>query len=325
MIESENLDVIWKELNYTGNSEFEFTRIDDGASIPEMNIGLNSKLNRCLLLELPKAHNVDFQTSVKQNLTLSFFGDTGYIVLELTENSFTDLFNDLIVSLYQRIYKLSDVNEYSKIFIQMFYKWSEFFDDKKSEKLSQDIIKGLFGELFTLKELIKDSDSLHLNDLLNSWKGPYDKGHDFELDQKNIEVKTKEISKSSVKISSEHQLEVDMDKPLELLVISVETNHIKGQSISDLLADTKDIIINKLGDYSIVLTALSQKNITSQNIFQYDNYKFEAIEEVVYDCMQSNFPKLTKTNTPKAIGSIQYTLHLHYLSEFILSERKLHD
>lgn len=325
MIQSDNLDVLWAGLTYTGKSEFEYTRIDNGDSIPEISLGFNSKQNRCLLLELPKIHNVDFQTSVKQNLTMSFFSDTGYIVLELTDSSYTDLFNDLVISIYQRIYQLTDVDEYSKIFIQMFYKWSEFFDDRKSEKLSQDIIKGLFGELFVLKTLIEDSTSSHLNDLLDSWKGPYDKGHDFELDQKNIEVKTKEMSKLSVKISSEYQLEPEADKALELLVLSVETNPEKGQSLRLLFADVKDMIINKMGDVSIVLEALSQKSITAQNIYQYDNYRFEVIEEVAYDCNNPEFPKLTKSNTPKAIGNIQYTLYLSYLNEFIISVKKYHD
>lgn len=319
-----DLEYIWKHLHYSGKSEFEFTRIDKGISKPEIHIGLNSKLNRCLLLELPKNHDVDFQTSTKQNLTLSLFKDTDYIVLELTDNAYFDLFNDLIVSIYQRIYLMTDVNEYSKVFIQMFYKWSEFFDDKKSDKLSQDIIKGIFGELFVLKSLIAESDSSHLNDLLNSWKGPYDVGHDFVMDQKNIEVKSKDFSKLNVKISSEYQLEPEDGKALELLVLSVENNPIEGQSLRLLLAKVKELVINKLGDFSIILTALSQKNISPQNIFQYDNYRFQALEQVVYDC-DKDFPKLIKSNTPKAVSSIKYTLQLSYLDDWILSTKKFND
>jgi hypothetical protein len=325
MISSTDLEQLWKKVNYTGSSEFEFTRIDKDEAIPEISIGFNSLLNRCLLLELPQHHNVDFQKSIKQNLTLNFFKDTGYIVLELSDQSFTDLFNDLIISIYQHIYRLSDVEEYSKVFIQMFYKWSEFFDEKKSEKLSQDQIKGLFGELFVLKNLIEEVEAFQLNDLLTGWKGPYDKGHDFELDTKNIEVKTKEFTKTSVKISSEHQLEQETDKALELLVLSVETNTIEGLSLSALLKQVKTLIVNKLGDFSIVLTALLQKNITSKNIYQYDNFRFKVIEENVYDTTVDNFPKLTKTNTPNAIGSLQYTLHLNYMNEYIISTRKFDD
>lgn len=325
MLRTVELEQIWTKLTYTGNSEFEFARLDSGTSIPEINIGFNSKQNRCLLLELPKVHNIDFQTSIKENLTLTFFRDTDYIVLELTDSSFLDLFNDLIISIYQRIYQISDVNEYSKIFIQMFYKWSEFFDDKKSEKLSIDIIKGLFGELFILKSLIAESNSFHLNDVLTSWKGPYDLGHDFVLDQKNIEVKTKDLTKTSVQISSEYQLEPEDGKKLELLVLSVEINLLEGQSLRLLFLDVKEMVINKLGDFSIVLAALSQKNISPQNIHLYDNFRFLPIDQVVYDCCEDNFPKLTKSNTPKAISNLKYTLHLIYLDDFILSTKKYHD
>ncbi len=219
---------------------------------------------------------------------------------------------------------MSDVNEYSKVFIQMFYKWSEFFDDKKSDKLSQGIIKGLFGELFILKSLIIESDSAHLNDTLNSWKGPYDEGHDFVFNQKNIEVKTKDLSKLNVKISSEYQLEAEQDKALELLVLSVENNPAEGVSLRLLLAEIKELIIDKLGDFSIILTALLQKNITSQNISQYDNYRFQVIEQIVYNCNE-DFPKLIKSNTDQAISSIKYALTLSYLDDFIISQKKFND
>lgn len=325
MIRADDLEKIWEKLTYTGDSEFVFRRVDSGESVPEINIGLNSKLNRCLLLELPKIHNVDFQTTVKQNLTLSFFRDTGYIVLELTDSTYTDLFNDLIVSIYQHIYQIADVDEYSKIFIRMFYKWSEFFDDKKSEKLSLDVVKGLFGEMFVLKSLIEGTDSLHLNDLLDSWKGPYDTGHDFVLDQMNIEVKTKELSKQSVNISSEYQLEPEEGKELELLVLSVETDPVSGQSLRLLLSEIKEMVVDKLGDFSIVLTALKQKNITMQNIYLYDNYRFVPAEKTVYDCDNADFPKLTNSNTSRAIGSIRYSLHLSHIDNYILNIEKYHD
>ena len=324
MLMTDDLENIWKNFKYCGKAEFEFVRVDKGSSIPQINIGFNSKVNRCLLLELPFPYKIDFLTTIKQNLTLSYFNDTGYVVLELTDNSYFDLFNDLIISIYQRIYKLSEVEEYSNIFIQMFYKWSEFFDDKKSNKLSQDIIKGLFGELFILKTLIIDTSSLYLNDLLSSWKGPYDKGHDFVFDKKNIEVKTKDISKSNVKISSEYQLEKEFAKDLELLVLSVENNYIEGISLSKLLNEVKEEIIKKMGDFSIVLTALSQKNITTQNISEYDNYCFKAKEKIIYEC-NDEFPKLTKSNIHEAISGITYTLQLKQLERFIINKENIND
>lgn len=324
MIKLESLDNIWESLKYSGNSEFEFRRIDN-VSIPEINIGLNSKFNRCMLLELPSEHNVDFQMMAKKNLTLSFFKDTGYIVLELIDSNYFDLFNDLIISIYSYIYELNDVDEYSKIFIQMFYKWSEFFDDKASDKLSLESVKGIFGELFVLRNLIEKSDSFKLNDTLNSWRGLYDEAHDFVFEDKNVEVKTKDVSHLAVKISSEYQLEEELDKGLELLVLSVDIDYVKGNSLRSMVDDIKELTVNKMGDFSIVLTALSQKNISMLNIYQYDNYRFLVHEQTVYDCRKEGFPRLTKINTPNAVANIRYTLQLSYLVNYLISKESFND
>ena len=324
MRQQAHLEKIWKEVTYLGQSEFEFKRIDS-ESIPDIHIGLNSNFNRCLFLELPNKHNVDFQTVVKKNLTLYFFAEINYIVLELTDSSFFDLFDDLILSIYSNIYQLDEVDEYAKNFIQIFYKWSEFFEDKESHKLSLESIKGIWGELFVLKGLIEKSNSFQINETLNSWRGLYDEAHDFVMEDKNIEVKTKDLSHLSVKISSEYQLEEELDKGLELLVLSVEIDFIKGNSLRSLVDEVKLLVIDKMGDFSIILTALLQKNILMSNLYQYDNYRFLVEEQLVYDCRKEGFPKLVKSNTSKAIGSIRYRLQLSYLSDYLIYKVSFND
>ncbi len=52
-----------------------------------------------------------------------------------------------------------------------------FLMTKSTSSLSQDTIKGLFGELIVLKSFVKEADSSRINDVLHTWKGPYDQGH----------------------------------------------------------------------------------------------------------------------------------------------------
>jgi hypothetical protein len=224
--------------------------------------------------------------------------------------------------LYQKIYDLSNVAEYSKVFIQTFHKWSEFFEDEKTDRLTREIIKGLFGELLVLKSLVNSSSSSKINDALNSWKGPYDQGHDFVLDDKIIEVKTKDISKVEIGISSEYQLEKELDEKLELLVVSVESEPVNGISIKDLIHEIKNSIIDKLGDCSILLKAIRQKGLTYKNIPEYDNFKFKPINQIVYDCADDDFPKLVKSNTPDALNNIKYNIKISSLNKFIISEKE---
>lgn len=285
-------------------------------------VGVNKDANRCLILALPQSFEMDFKAVVKENLTIEFFTDKNLIVLQLKDNDYYDLFDDLIISLYQRIKNISLVDEYSKEFIHTFYKWSEFFEDKRSELLSENIIKGLFGEILFLQTLIDESTSNSINDTLNSWKGPYDKGHDFEMNNVDIEVKTKDALQQDVKISSEFQLESSFEKQLELLVISVENDSKNGYSLKDLIIPIKNSVSEKLGDSGILLKALGQKGLTFKNIHQYDIFRFKPIHMVKYNCLAENFPKLTKSNIPKEVNSISYNLRLSALNEFIISKNK---
>lgn len=317
-----NLEEKWNNITYNGSAIFEFIRIDS-VCIPELNIGFNSKLNRCLILELPKESKVDYQSTLKQNLSIEFYKDTNYIVIQLTDNSFYDLFNDFIISLYQRIKRISNVNEYSKELIHTFYKWSEFFDDRKSDLLSEEAIRGLFGELLILKSLILDKSRTEINSIMNSWKGPYDKATDFELESKNMEVKTKTPSGIEVKISSEFQLELSYGKGLELIVVSLLSDFINGIHIRDLILEIKKIVQESFGDNTIFWKALSQKNITAKNVGQYDGYRFKPVNWVSYNCAAENFPKLSKSNIPEEISGLKYTLKTNLLTSYIIEQRDL--
>ncbi len=290
--------------------------------ISDLFVGINIDANRCLILSIPPSYKLDFKSVIKENLTIEYFKEKKLVVLQLTDNSYYDLFDDLIISLYQRIKDISIIDQYSKEFIHTFYKWSEFFDDKKSELLSEDIIKGLFGEVLFLKELVDTASSSTINETLSFWKGPYDKGHDFEMPARDIEIKTKDITHQEVKISSEFQLEPNFGKQMELTVVSVENDSQNGLSLKDLLFSTKRGITDLLGDSSILLKALSQKGLSFKNVHLYDHFRYKPISMVTYNCLEEGFPKLIKSNIPREINTINYNIRLTTLSNFSVSEKE---
>ena len=283
----------------------------------DLYLGINNDANRCLILSLPENHKVNFKAKIKENLSIEFFSETNYIVLKLIDNSFYELFDDLIISMYNRIKEFSHVDDYSKEFIQTFYKWSEFFNDKNSFLLSFEIIKGLFGELFLLQFYI-DNLQLPINDILTSWTGPFDKRHDFTFDQKDIEVKTKIDSKLDITISSEYQLEKNLDKELELIVLSVIEN--EGYSIQFLIKEIKNKIQFKSGDYTLFLKALNLKGIDLKNVSLYSNFLFKPVSQITYNCTSLSFPKIVKSNISKEISKVKYNLRISVLNNFITSE-----
>jgi hypothetical protein len=289
--------------------------------ICELFIGVSNENTRCLILALPSDAHINFKGIQKENLSIEYFFDKNLIVLKLLVADYHDLFDDLILSLYQGIKGMSHIDEYSNYFIQAFYRWSEFFENKKFDLLSEDAIQGLMGELLVLKSLITDPQRPDINFILNSWKGPYDKANDFELESKNLEVKTKSPSGIDVEISSEFQLELSPGKGLEIIVVSLLSDYNDGISIKQVVFDIKDLIQLSSGDCSILWKALGQKNVTSKNIKDYDKYKFKPVNHVTYNCTSNDFPKLNKSNIPNEISALKYRLRTNLLTNFIVEQK----
>jgi hypothetical protein len=308
----------WNLLTPEPGSSYRSLRLSSEC-IPDLFIGVDQDSKRSLILKLPANYRMDFRSNEKQNLSLTFYNDTRWVVLKLLDNNYCDLFNDLIISFYNRIYHISDVSGYSKEIIHTFYKWSEFFDDPRRDKLGEETIKGLWGELRILLDLIGISDSNSINELLGSWRGPYDSGHDFIMSSKNLEVKTKDTSKTEIRISSEFQLEPEFEKDLELVVVNVEPDQISGLSVKDLILRVKEVIIDKLGDFTILLKAIAQKGLNMKNIEEYDGYKYRAINATYYNSTYTGFPRIIRAEIPNEITRVSYNLNVNSLKDFLIS------
>ncbi|WP_394390548.1 PD-(D/E)XK motif protein [Shewanella woodyi] len=285
-------------------------------------LGIDEIGCHCLILNLPKNHGVNFKTVKKEKIAIALYPDTNYLIMTLLDEEYNNLFDDLIISLFNSIKDIKEVVLYSKIFIQTFYKWILFFTSDNNDRLPKDVIKGIWGELIVLKELIQDSDSYSINNILSGWTGPYDKGHDFIYNDKNIEVKTKDIKKVSVRLSSEHQLEVESGKKLTLAVVSVDEDMESGSSLRYLVLEIKKAVFERFGDFSIILKALLQKGITLKNIQEYNNYRFKLLNIYDYDCLEHGFPKIITMNLPTSISNVKYDLNLTSLSSYVVLKRE---
>ena len=315
----EKIEKIWIDIVHSGKGEFEYQLLSK-KSIPQLNIGYNKKTQRCLILELPLKFEKPFQQFEKENLSLKYFAKERCLCIILNDDFFKDLFDDLILSIYSKIYNISNPEEYSELFTKHFFKWSSFFENKRNEGLTKDQVKGLIGELIYLKKLILNS-NINVDDALLSWRGPYDEGHDFVFDFIDYEIKTVEKSKNNIRISSEFQLESEKGKNLELVVISVEFDTDNGISLKSITNEIKSLVLDKLGDNSIFITALSQKGLTIGNLGQYEIYSYNPIEETSYDANNEEFPKLIRSKLPEQISKLNYNIRLNLIEEFITNKK----
>lgn len=312
----------WDNISETPEIKgFKALRIS-ASCIPDLYIAQKNNGYRCLILFLPTEIDFKFKGKEKERLTIDYLSEKNALIIRLNDFDFIDLFNELILSLYHRIKNISNSEIYSKELVMSFYKWVEFFEDKQKSVLSKEEIKGLWGELFILREFIDNSKDKEINNVLDSWKGLYDKTNDFVFDYKNVEVKTKEESKPYVKISSEYQLNNEFDKGLELLVLSVSIDYVNGSSIYDILKDIINISRERYGDLTIIHRALSQKGLTIEICKEYNNNRFIAIEKKVYNCDLEGFPRLSKSNIPEHVSNLSYKMRVNTLDCFVSESKK---
>src|SRR5687767_9286222 len=71
--------------------------------ICDLFIGVNKEGNRCLLLALPKDLRLQLIGIQKENLSIEHFVEKNLIVLQLTQRDYEDLFDDLVISMYNGI------------------------------------------------------------------------------------------------------------------------------------------------------------------------------------------------------------------------------
>lgn len=285
--------------------------------IPELFIGCKNDFERSLILKLPEDFKINLKSVIKQNLSLTYFKESEWILLTLNDITYLDLFNELVLSVYNRIEKIYEADKYTNELIKTFHKWCDLFEESAEGRLDERTIMGLFGEMRILIDLISTSDSTNINSILEGWKGPYDSNHDFEFDSEALEVKTCMITNPFLKIASEYQLDADTGKSLQLIAVKIEPNYLSGDSLSVYLDRIRNITLENQGDFSIILRAIKQKNLSPLSIHEYDNFKYKALASVYFNCTETGFPRIVRSEIPDEIGKTKYELCITELTKYI--------
>ncbi len=310
----------WKLLESQGaDSGLKTIRFEADSPL-EIFLAVDSKALRSILIYLPSSYEPRFENLDNDNLELTFIKEGHFLQIRLLDPEFLLLFDDLVFSLLESIKEIKDTLDASKAFMATYIKWNMFFKKTSEKKLSKERVMGLWGELNYLLSLIKEKRSYTpINKILKYWFGPYDAAHDFELPNRSLELKTKLFGSSTIKISSEFQLEKTDNKSLHLAVLSIIESE-DGLSINDLFLSLKEIILKNGGDITLLLTALEKESLSEERLMKYSSSKFFKKNLEIFDCELSDFPKISLSNLPEAISTVKYNLDVKSLIDYRIYE-----
>lgn len=175
------------------------------------------------------------------------------------------------------------------------------------EKVDDEAIKGLFGELFVLNQL-----TVQNVELVKYWTGPESHRRDFVLPESNIEVKTSGRSQQQVvSISSLEQLKTDPDRPLYLWYVEVEDDPGRGLTVTDLVEE-----IMKLGaDEQQLFGQLEKLGYTNAAKGEWDRLAYIVYMHQPY-IVDDAFPRLVPesfvSGIPEGVSHITYRVNLDH-------------
>lgn len=287
--------------------------------------GINAHLHYCLYFYFnDSAVNVPVDPVLRANISLEETTDNGRAVLVMTllNDNIRNLFSDLIISIVTQT-RLVETGIAKARFIAICNEWFDFFEPV-SGQLSLPELQGIFAELYFLRYLLTTS-KLPFNDLLSAWKGPYGKGHDFELKDIHFEIKGITDARSSVTISSEYQLDFLNGQHLFLGVFEFSSNTSSAATLSSLVGNIISILRSATGTrMNLFWSPLGKTGLSPQGLEQYDHHQFSITQMTWYNCCQEGFPALTRSGLPDAIQSVRYEIALNNIREFATKDITQH-
>jgi len=311
----------WQKLLSDTGSRYPKTLYFELEGAQSFRYGIDENGGYCLFFAFTKAaenRNIDPVEMAKITLKEELFDHQPTLVLTLLDPGLLSQFTDLILNIVAEV--LMDNGDQKKKFIRICNEWFELFEPA-SGSLDRHELQGIFAELSFLKYLLKNSAS-DFNDILSAWKGPFGKGHDFELaNNNNFEIKSISEGVALVHISSEFQLDSFDGQRLMLVVSAFMSAPTNGSNIRQLTEDIHHLLKARTGvRMNLFWNALSKTGIVISALEIYDNHIFQINATSAYNCSDLNFPAIKRTGIPGTIRNVKYDLTLPDLNGFLLND-----
>ena len=268
------------------------------------------------VLELSGDHRNTYKQNVVQvhglDVDLRLADEGGQLlVLSLNGEHHRDLFQVLCSSLLAELIDATSAASALQITLNHLKRWKIFFSGKKARILSLEEVRGLFAELWFLRELLHSK--MGANVAVGSWYGPERIQQDFIFNDSAVEVKSLVASDPrTVRISSENQLD-SVHSALYLLIVRLSASQADGcQSLNEIVVKIKSLV----GDSDAAITF--EKKLAEFGylpLIEYDQPKFEVLGTQSYK-VGEGFPRITRVDLASGVIQVRYQIQLEHLQPF---------
>lgn len=321
-----NINEIWCDLERINFSSSPFImRAHANVAFPGFFIALSFPENRRSIAFHFEKQVVPELNNWNELRDISFFeypdltnSNKCYILIQLLDSYYNDVFNVLCEDLILSISQISDEKLIIKELYNRIEKWKSLFENAGSQGLSPESQRGLFGELYFLRKLLSGNDLLNV---VNLWMGPENQIHDFQNGDCSVEVKTTHGNNHQrIQISSERQLDASHIENLFLFHLSLDSRHQDGETLNQMV----DSVSMLLDSDSAALNKFNSKLLAAG----YFNHHRELYNDTGYLTRQENcynvehdFPRIEELDVRQGVGDVKYSIIVSGCQNYLISEK----
>ncbi len=318
-----NRSTPWEEIPIPGTG-FNVIRVLDVTGVPTF-WGRDSSSQCLLIIELSGDVTTQFrrQTTKLHGISIDLRNGESAgmqrVVLALARHIDVDLFFGLCNTLIARLNMVSNSETAVEVIFSHLKRWKAFLASGYNRIMSPEEIKGLFGELHTLRTLYRGT--LSQEAAIEAWSGPSNAQQDFLFGNRAIEVKslsTKE--RGVVHISSEDQLESFAE---HLYLLTLRLTEAPDDNYALSLNGMISLIESELSNPVAIESFLGK--IASTNylpLTEYDKPQFLAEIFNAYRIID-DFPRLVRSSLPDSIMKVRYDIKLESIASYACQSGEL--
>ena len=217
-------------------------------------------------------------------------------------------------TLIDAVKEIKDETEAISKLKKRYLTWKTMFKKELSQSLSREVIQGLFGELYFLKNYLARQYSI--SECVKAWSGPDSTSKDYSMGNTWYEIKTIGANNLKVRISSLSQLSSSVNGHLVILKVEkMAPAFTNGESSIEELFKS---ILNLIDDEAIEGLFLSKLSSFGADISDESfSTKFDVKDVSLYKVDES-FPKIKEEDIKyDEVCEVGYSLIVNSLKKFL--------
>ncbi|MCY3659425.1 MAG: PD-(D/E)XK motif protein [Caldilineaceae bacterium] len=323
-----NLEEVWKSL--------EEIRITDTPGRVQRRILPAGRRNIFLGLETPSRHRMlilrvgansvqampDIPDSRGLNVRVvsrEAGSNEAEVVLTLTESQHQDIFDLLVQDLVGETEHPHDEREGLNRFLTRLSDWQQLLRRLGSKRLSREAQQGLWGELWTLRDVV--APVAGMTGAVDGWRGPMGTDQDFQLGATCVEVKTSTTANlDRLNISGARQLEVPDDVVLILLGLSLDGRAKHGETLAEMIESVRNAAMASgclhLLDPRLDLSGYERDD---ERLYSDIGYTVRSLHPFR---VEEGFPRIVSSDLRTGISDVRYQVSTASCDNFRMTEQR---